>query len=913
MEVPMNQEKANKLSIIGLVIFIVIGLILAGLRSITVFLTNFQWFKLNNYLDTFLVKVKTEVFIIVPVLIIVTLGLYFYLKQLKTKYYSVAHIFYNAKADKVIHFIMKIFSLGIATMVSLIVSNSFWLKLRLFFNSKDFGIQDPIFNKDMSFYVFKLPLYEQILTTLILLTLLLAIVTVAFFFVIISIRQTAENKVQDIHFITPQQKVNAFLSNEVVQSVVKKIALLGLIVFLLVSFKYYLKGYELMYSTRGVVYGASYTDIHVTLITYRVLSLVSFIAAIVFFIALTKNKRKLAIAIPVVLISVGIIGGIAATTVQQLIVEPNEISKEQIYLEYNIEHTQEAFNLQTVKEESFEVEQTLTWEDIENNDTTIKNIRINDARPLQQTYNQIQGIRLYYTFSGIDLDRYVVEDQYMQTFISARELNQEKLSEQAKTWINLHLKYTHGYGVVMSPVNSVTAEGQPELMVRNIPPVSDFGLEITRPEIYFGELADQYVVINTKEDEFDYPSGSDNKTTRYEGNAGIKLSGFNKILFAIRESSMKLLVSSVIEADSRIILYRNIEERVKTIAPFLTYDINPYLVLNQEDQKLYWIIDAYTTSRFYPYSEVFTFKDQPVNYIRNSVKVVIDAYEGTTSFYKIDTEDPILEAYDDIFTDLFLEMDKFPEGLLKHIKYPQDFFNLQTKVYRSYHVVNPEVFYNGEDIWDVANEKYMDGVQPIESSYVMFKLPDQETEEFALIVPYTPKEKANMTSLFVARNDGENYGKLYIYKFPKDKTIQGPMMIESRIDQDSVISPQFTLWGQEGSTVLRGNLIVVPVDDSILYVEPIYIQADNPNSLPEMKQVVVAYQEKIIMEKTLDAALRKIFDASGKFIDIDTSELTPELKELVDQLNEILDNSKTNNTDLESVIDKLNNLILEEE
>ena len=461
----------------------------------------------------------------------------------------------------------------------------------------------------------------------------------------------------------------------------------------------------------------------------------------------------------------------------------------------------------------------------------------------------------------------------------------------------------------MSPVNEVTEEGQPKLAIKNIPPISDSSLVVNQPEIYFGELADRYVVINTKEDEFDYPSGSDNKTTRYSGDAGLSLNGFNRVLFAIRESSMKLFVSSVVRSDSKIILYRNIQERIRKIAPFLEYDQDPYMVLNQEDGKLYWIIDAYTTSQYYPYSQIFTFKNRPVNYIRNSVKVVVDAYNGNTDYYIIDEEDPILASYDSIFTDLFKDMDDFPSGLRDHIKYPQDFFNLQTTVYKSYHVTNPEVFYNGEDLWDIANEKYYDLEQQIESNYVMFKLPDSETEEFALIVPYTPKEKANMTSLFVARNDGDNYGKLYIYKFPKDKTIQGPMMIESRIDQDSIISPQFTLWGQEGSNVRRGNLIVVPVGDSILYVEPIYIESDNPNSLPEMKRVIVAYKEQIVMEETLDLALRKVFAQSTISIDIDTSELSPEVKQLVQELTVLFSNSKENMEEIERVLNQLNQML----
>lgn len=905
----MNQRKANKWSAIGFMGIIIIGLFLSFTRSIVVFFTNIQWFRLNNYIQTFLVRVKTEAYMILPLLILISVGLYFYLKKLKDKYYHTAHIFYNKQADLIIHRGMRIFSFLIGLFLSISLSNSLWLKIRLFLSGNSFGIKDPIFNHDISFYVFKLPLYQQILTSLILIILLLALITISFFFVIISVRQTAENKVQDIHFITPQQKWANFFKNEVVKTALNKIAVLGLIVLLLASSKFFIKGYELMYSTRGVAYGASYTDIHITLWVYRILSLVSFISAFVFFYGLFKNKTKLAVGVPIVIVSIFIIGSFTGFFVQQLIVEPDEINKEKVYLEYNIEFTQQAFGLVDIKDEEFPVEQTLEWSDIQDNNITIKNIRINDTRPLQQTYNQIQGIRLYYTFNDIDLDRYTFDGEYKQLFISARELNQNNLSDQAKTWINQHLKYTHGYGIVMSPVNSVTDEGQPELLVKNIPPITDSSLKINRPEIYFGELADRYVVINTDEDEFDYPSGSDNKTTRYEGDAGIPLNGINRLLFSIRERSMKLLVSSVVNKDSRIILYRNIKERAKTIAPFLEYDINPYLVLDQTDGNLYWILDAYTTSRYYPYSQMFSFKNKPVNYIRNSVKVVIDAYDGTIDFYIIDDEDPMVNAYDSIFSDLFKSIDDIPVGLKNHIKYPQDYFNLQSTVYKSYHVNNPEVFYNGEDLWDIANEKYMDGVQPIESNYVMFKLPDAEQEEFALIVPYTPKEKANMTSLFVARNDGQNYGKLYIYKFPKDKTIQGPMMIESRIDQDSTISPQFTLWGQEGSNVLRGNLIVVPVNNSILYVEPIYLQADNPNSLPEMKQVIVAYQEKIVMAENLDKALKAIFLGSEGIFDLGDTELTPELKSLIEELNRLFNNSKDNIEQIEKVLNELNNIL----
>ncbi|MBN2795978.1 MAG: UPF0182 family protein [Clostridia bacterium] len=902
----MNQNKANKLSIIGIIIFLAFSVLLASVRSLANFFTDLQWFSLNGYIHTFLVKLKSEMIIGIPLFILIAIGLYFYLLRIKRKYYHSAHIFYNAVADKRIHVGMIAFSTITGFFLSMMIAKDFWLDIKMFLAAKSFHMTDPIFHKDISFYIFKLPLYEALLSTLIILTILLVIFTVGFLFILMSLRQSSDVILQDVQFINPQQKIRSFLDSEVIHNITRKVGVLSMIVLLLMSFQFFLKSYELMYSTRGVAYGASYTDIHVTLQLYRVLCVISFLLSFLAVYAIFKRNMKLIITVPASLIGIGIIGALIASGVQQLVVEPDEINKESEYLKYNIEHTQAAFNLSDVEEEIFTVDQSLTWEDIQNNETTINNIRINDARPLQQTYNQIQGIRLYYTFNDIDLDRYTIDGDYRQVFISAREMNQENLSDQAQTWLNQHLKYTHGYGIVMSPVNAVTNEGQPELMVQNIPPISDYNIVIDRPEIYFGELTNNYIVINTDENEFDYPSGSDNQTTRYEGSAGIELTSLNRLMFAIRESSMKLLVSSVINDDSRIILYRNIIDRVERIAPFLTFDSNPYLVWNQNDNHLYWIIDAYTTSSFYPYSQMFEYNNKPINYIRNSVKVVVDAYEGTTKFYRFDEEDPILIAYDEIFSDLFLGQEEFPEGLINHIRYPQDYFDMQTQVYRAYHVDNPEVFYNGEDIWDIANEKYMGDSQQINSSYVMFKLPKGPAEEFALIVPYTPKEKANMTSLLVARNDGENYGKLYIYKFPKDKTIQGPMMIESRIDQDSVISPQFTLWGQEGSKVLRGNLIVVPIENSILYVEPIYLQADNPNSLPEMKRVIVAYQEKIVMTQTLEQGLKEVFGLDTPQIIIDDETLSPELKELINQLNQLLENQRDNADNLENIINDLN-------
>ncbi len=894
-----NSNKKNQwiISIILLLVFF----ITSSINSIILFITNFEWFDINNYLSVFLLKIKTELLIAIIVFILLSISLYFYMNVLKKKFLKNNTISLSEKFIKRFNIIVSILFSG---FMAFKVSTSLWLKINIFKHAIPFDKVDPLFHKDISFYMFKLPFYKEIIYLLISLFAFLIMLTIAYT-IFLTVMRTVNIDDPEVKYIYPHQHVDHIIKTIFTRTNKKQLLVLGVCILIFIAILFQLKVYDLVYSDRGVAYGASYTDVNVSLIAYHIMSIVSLLMAAFYTYLIIKNKFKKIIIIPIALFVVLIGNSAIGYFVQQLIVEPDEINKEKIYLEYNIKNTQEAFSLDNVKEEQFPVEQKLNYKEIEHNKTTISNIRINDQRPLKQTYNQIQGIRLYYSFKDIDVDRYTIDGIKRQVFIAPRELNQENLSAQAKTWINQHLKYTHGYGIVMSPVNEVTNEGQPRLFIKNIPPVSDIALNTIRPEIYFGELSNNYIVINTKEDEFDYPEGSDNKTTRYEGKAGIKLNGINKLLFSIREKSMKLLVSSLIDSESRIIINRDILKRVHTIAPFIDFDNNPYLVLNEEDAKLYWIIDGYMTSSYYPYSQVFSYKDREINYIRNSVKVVIDAYEGTTDFYAFDEEDALLTVYNNIFPDLFKKKEEFPTGLLDHIKYPQDYFDIQTQVFRAYHVNNPEVFYNGEDNWDVANEKYMDVVQPIESNYVMFKLPDSEEEEFALIVPYTPKQKANMTSLLVGRNDGENYGKLYIYKFPKDKTVQGPMMIESRIDQDSSISPQFTLWGQEGSNVLRGNLIVVPVNHSLLYVEPIYLQADNPNSLPEMKRVIVSYEDNIVMETSLEKALKKLFNKTNLKIDLDDNK-SPEVKELINRLNDLLKQSNEINEEMEEIVNQLN-------
>lgn len=903
-----NKDRINRILAVVIGIVLVISL---SMNGVVRFITDYQWFNKNSFVETFLVKYITVILIFIPLWTVLCIILNIYLRKEKDRYVNSKKIFLDKKTHKKFNVGIVWFSAIITGLFSLNSALSIWMHVRMFMNSTGFNDIDPIFGKNIEFYIFKLPLYQTIVGLLMSVLILALVAVFGFFFFMISRMQSHTEEIYD--FSPGGDIIEKIMEDDFLMPMVKRIAFLGMLMFLVMAASYHLRIYDLMYSTKGVAYGASYTDIHVTLKAFRFMSFVSIVSAILFAYGFIRSKIKILVIGPVALLAVGIAFGITGIVVQQLVVEPDEINKESQYLTYNIGYTQKAFDLDKVVTTDFPVKQNIDREMLSRNQETVSNIRINDERPLKQTYNQIQGIRLYYVFNDIDLDRYMINGKYTQVFISTREIDQEKLPDQAKTWINRHLKFTHGYGIVMSPVNDVNDDGQPKLIFKNVPSVTDTDLVIERPELYFGELTNQYAIVNTEEDEFDYPSGSDNVTTRYEGVAGIELGGFNKLLYSIRERSMKLFVSTIVNNDSRILIYRNINERVQKIAPFLRYDDNPYLVLNQEDGKLYWIIDAYTTSTRYPYSQPFIFKDRYVNYVRNSVKVVIDAYDGTTKFYIFDKKDPVVQTFDKIFPDLFTPKEELTDGLMAHIRYPQDYFDIQSEVYRAYHVENPVVFYNGEDIWDIANEKYMDGIQKIESNYVMFKLGDSDTKEFALILPYTPREKPNMTSLLVARSDGENYGKLYMYKFPKDKTIQGPLMIEARIDQDSQISPQFTLWGQKGSTVLRGNIIVVPIEDSLLYVEPIYLKADNPNSLPEMKRVIVAYQDKVVMEETLEEALERIFgpeviDIPSVTIDID-DENKGDVERLLNEINSLFKENKDNMDKINEKINQLNEIL----
>lgn len=875
-------------------IIILILIFIASFNSIIEFITDYQWFKELNLTDTYLKRLKTQFTIGISTFVLLSVFIYFYFRFIKKGHYRISGIDASTINDKWLNRGFMIVSLFISFIISRVFIANLWFNILQFVNKTSFNIKDPIFNNDISFYVFVLPLLKSVVGLLLFLIIMLLILTFMAYVMLFSFRRGNSTEF-DSDDLFRSRRIPSFLNNKALKNAVFQLGVLGSSILVILGINLWLNTYELLYSSRGVIFGAGFTDVNITLWVYRAMAVASLIYAFIFLMSIRRRSFKKAVIGLVVLLAISIIGNIAGGLVQRFIVEPDEISKEEKYIEYHIEYTQKAYGLDDVEEREFPVSQDLTKEDLLENHDIVNNIRINDYLPIAQTYNQLQAIRLYYTFNDVDIDRYMVDGKYTQVFLSARELDQESL--QTVTWINKHLKYTHGYGIVLSPVNAVTASGQPDLLIKNIPPVSDSDLKIERPEIYFGESTNDYIIVNTDEMEFDYPEGSDNKHTTYEGTAGIELKGINRLLYAIREKNYKILVSSNINSDSRIVMYRNIMDRVNRIAPFMEYDEDPYIVLNQDDGKLYWIIDGYTVTDKYPYSKPYSEKTD-INYIRNSVKVVIDAYNGTTRFYIFDGDDPIVQTYKKIFPDLFVDGSEMPQGLLSHIRYPQTFFDIQSEVYRIYHIDNPMVFYNEEDLWDIAQEKYMSDVLQVESNYVMFKLPDEEEVEFLLTVPYTPRTKPNMTSLFVARNDGEDYGKLFIYKFPKGITVDGPMMVESRIDQNTAISEELTLWSQQGSRVLRGNMIIVPIGNSLLYVEPIYLESDNENSLPEMKRVVVSFKDKIVMKESLKEALENIFGTMDEVQEeVPPSEEIEEreegdIQELVNKANELYNSAK---------------------
>ncbi|MGE4412692.1 MAG: UPF0182 family protein [Candidatus Caldatribacteriota bacterium] len=736
--------------------------------------------------------------------------------------------------------ISKRFVLGFSVIISILmgISESVnWEKILMYFNQVSVGMNDPIFGKDIGFYLFSLPFLEYFRNWL---SFAIGLILVIVFLVYLA-KKAIRFEFNKIN-IDPPVKFHLSL-------------LLGAYL-LLQAAAFWINSRKILYSTQGVVYGAGYTDIQVNLLALRISMILCVIAALVIFVTSRQENIRLPIisiisVIGVYLILAGFLPGI----IQRVVVSPNELAKERPYLSNEIEFTRTAYGLDKIVESDFPFKEQITYEEILKNPETISNIRLWDWRPLTQTFNQIQAIRLYYEFVGIDVDRYYLNGDYQQVMVAARELNSKKLAQEAQTWVNERLTFTHGYGVVMSPVNRVEPDGLPHLVIKDIPPISTVDLKITRPEIYFGEKTEQYVIVNTENREFDYPLGDENVYTHYEGTGGVPISSFGRrLLLAIQFRDVNILLTGSFTEDSRIMLYRNVIDRARRIAPFLIYDHDPYIAISDEG-KLYWILDAYTISNRFPYSRPYS---KSFNYIRNSVKVIIDAYNGNVDFYIVEPEDPVIRVYQNIFPGLFKTIEDMPEDLHRHIRYPIDLFKIQAEMYSTYHMQSPDVFYNKEDYWNIPNEIYAAEEIKLEPYYIIAKLPGFEKEEFILITPFTPTNKDNMISWLAARNDGEEYGKMLVYKFPKDRLVYGPMQIEALIDQDSEISQQITLWSQSGSTVIRGNLLAIPIEDSILYVEPLYLRAEK-GEIPQLRRIIVSDGSEVVMAEDLETSLRKLF------------------------------------------------------
>ncbi len=737
---------------------------------------------------------------------------------------------------------LTLFFLVIAGVLSWMFSGfaaNYWMELLRFINATPFNVADPIFGADVSFYVFKLPFYRFIYTFL-MMAMVLPLILVGIIYVLMN---------------PPVQRGTSWSLPLGVG--LSHIATLLAAIFALKAWDYYLQQLELVLSDRGVVFGAGYADIFANQRVLMVLMVLAAAIALLFIANIFLRRPRLLLYGFLALTGVSLLGGWAyPAAIQSFVVEPREFALERDYLQHNINFTRRAYGLDNFTSRNYPARETLVWDDLLENPGTINNVRLWDYRPLLDTFNELQAIRPYYRYTDVDIDRYIVDGQYRQVMLAAREMDKTRLAEQAQTWVNLHLQYTHGYGLTMSPVNEVSAEGLPRYFVRDIPPVAEGGLNLDQPSIYFGELTNDYVIVNTNTPEFHYATaGDDNAFTEYEGDAGIPMSSFfRRILFALKFGEYKIAVSGELTNESRVLFDRNIRDRVRKMAPFLSYDADPYVVMN--DGRLFWIQDAYTMTDRYPYSTPYG----NYNYIRNSVKVVIDAYHGSVDYYIVDPDDPLAATYSRIFPDLFKPIEEMPAGLAQHLRYPEGLFNIQARVVTLYHVTDPNIFYTREDLWDIPDEKYENRNQPMEPYYTILQLPGYDEPEYVLIIPFTPDKRNNMIAWMVARCDQPNYGQVELFLFPKERVVIGPKQVEDRIDQSTEISGQFTLWSQAGSNVIRGNLLVLPINDSLIYVEPIFLRAEG-GGLPELARVIVVFQETVIMEETLELALVRIFGA----------------------------------------------------
>ena len=748
--------------------------------------------------------------------------------------------------------VLRLIALGVSLVIAVVTGTTMmdeWSTLALFWYAPPStgSVVDPIFDKPLNFFLFTLPAWHLIVSWLFTLSVISCVLAGLFLLVTGGARTLRKGL-------------------SYAPSPWRGLSITASFLLLLLAINVYLDRFDRLLDHHTIFEGITYTDAHVMLTGLLVVC-----AALVIGAGIAASNavrvprvRLLVVAIIPAAVCYGVLG-VVGWYVGNFVVKPNELVREQPYIAHNIEMTRQAYGLNRFLQREFPAETTVEAVDPANNQATLQNIRLWDWHALQDTLRQVQEIRTYYDFPDIDIDRYELDGTLREVMLATRELNVDKLPESSRNWINERLVYTHGYGITMNPVNGFTAEGLPTLQLSNMPVQSTVrGLSVTRPEIYFGELTNTDVYVKTRQQEFDYPQGQTNSLTSYQGTGGIVLGGFlNRIVLAVDRGDLaKLPFSDDVNAQSRLLMRRNVRDRVTALAPFLTYDQDPYIVVG-DDGRLSWMMDAFTTSDNYPYSSHYGLDGRSVNYARNSVKVVIDAYDGTTTFYVFDTEDPILAAYRRIFPSLFRDAASMPEGLHKHVRYPELLFKLQSEVYGLYHMTDPQVFFNREDLWTVATETGLgnDGEQtkqPMQPNYILMKLPGETDVEFVEILPFTPANRNNLIGWIAGRSDGTHYGTSIVYNFPKTRLVDGPQQIEARIDQNAQLSGQLTLWNQQGSHVRRGSLLVIPSGRALLYAEPIYLQAQQ-SPMPELRLVVLALQDRLAYGPTFEAALASLF------------------------------------------------------
>jgi uncharacterized membrane protein (UPF0182 family) len=827
-------------------IFLALILLVTGVPAFAEFYTDWLWFQEVGYEGVFLRSITARSLVTAGVFLaafaLLAGNLLVAMKALRPRPFMIA----TPQGPQTIMIdpttlrpLALLAAAGIALMIGLF-SGAQWQAWLYFIHGVPFGKVDPILGRDIGFYVFSMPLLEHVQGLLTFTVFLMLAVAVA------------------AYVLGGGVALDPVRGVSIDRRGMRHISLLVALFLLVLAFGAWLQLPQLLTSASGIVAGANYVDVHARMPATRVLMFAAIIGAAVALWSAANARGVGRLVAAAALYLVVMFGGAGdAAIIQRFVVAPNEQVRETPYIVHNIAATRDAYGLTDVQERPLSGEARLTRQDLERNSTTIENVPLWNERPLLDTFSQLQEIRTYYDFVAVDNDRYVIDGKYRQIMLSARELNSQSLP--SRTWINEHLTFTHGYGLTLGPVNEVTREGLPVLFIRDLPPVSTHDLQVTQPAIYYGELANDHVFVKTKTEEFDYPRGEDNVFASYAGEGGVPLSNtWRRLLFAIRFRSTDTFFSPNLTTESRVMLHRRVADRIRRIAPFLEYDPDPYITIS--GGRLVWMQDVYTTSNRYPYAS--SARGVNINYIRNSVKATIDAYHGTTTYHVVDPQDPIAQTIGRIFPTLLKPLDAMPEDLRTRLRYPQQIFTLQAAMFATFHMTSPAVFYNREDQWEVPSFDVGNQRQFMEPYYTIMKLPGETGAEYIQMLPYTPRGKDNLAAWMVARSDGANYGKLAVFQFPKQTVIFGPKQIAARISQDQAIAPQITLWNQQGSEVIQGALLVIPIEESLIYVRPLYLRASG-GSIPELKRVIVAYQNQIVMEETLEAALERLFPGGG--------------------------------------------------